>query len=448
MNCSRSPLTRRDGSILLTAIIFSVAIAAAVGSYISLTIHSMRSSDRSYYYNYATNLAEAGLERAMYLLNTNDGQGWTNPSGNERVLAENSVSVQGERGATASYRAWISGANTPTPTIVAEGKITPANGTPVRKQIEVKLGKSSRYSLGVVARKGIDLNGKNVTINSFSSSAAFAATGSYQYDPSHANYNGTVATTFIQDVDATIDIGTASIHGSVTTSDIKNLNIAKGEIRGGPGAIANPHPQNPNVDLDRITQDFVEDVKPLVMSPTGGSVPGGSSVTLTTGTYNFAGTWNNKSAIIDGDVVLHVQGEFKMAGNSKITVKEGASLKLVLYGDGQVTGNAFINNTHNPAKLIVVGGVTHPADTTLRTFKIAGNGGLAGILDMPNYHVHLGGGGNDVVDVSGALIAYSIKMNGKFQFHYDEDLANLVGDGKFRVTSWRELRAPEFKGNS
>jgi hypothetical protein len=445
MKSSRFLPQRRDGSVLLTAVIFAFAIAAAAASYISLTIHSMRSSDRSYYYNYATNLAEAGLERAMYLLNTSDGQGWTNPTANERVLAETSVSVQGERGATASYRAWITGANTNAPTIVAEGKVTPPNGTPIRKQIEVKLGKTSRYNLGVVARKGIDLNGRNVTINSFSSSATFAATGSYQYSPTHANYNGTVATTFIADVDATIDIGTASIHGAVTTSDIKNLNISKGEIRGGPGPIANPHPNNPNVDLDLITQDFVEDVKPLLLPPSGNAVPTGSSVTLTSGTYNFAGTWNNRSAVIDGDVTLHIQGEFKMAGNSKITVNEGSSLKLVLHGDGQVTGNAFINNSHNPANLMIIGAVSNPGDTALRSFKVAGNGGVAGILDMPNYQVHLGGGGNDVVDVSGALIAYSIKMNGKFQFHYDEDLANLDGEGKLRVTSWRELKAPDFK---
>jgi hypothetical protein len=448
MKSSRFLPQRRDGSVLLTAVIFMFAIGAAVASYVALSLHSLRSSDRSYFYNYATNLAEAGLERAMYLLNTKDGLGWVDASTATPHLPETSVAVTGERGATASYRVWITGANGPTPTIVAEGRVTPAQGAPVRKQIEVKLGKSSRYALGVVARKGIDLNGKNVTINSYSSDQTFAATGSYQYSPAHANYNGTVATTFIADVDATIDIGTASIHGSVTTSDIKNLNVTKGEIRSGPGAIANPHPQNPNVDLDQITQDFVEDVQPQVLSPSGDSVPSGSSVTLTSGTYNFAGTWNNRSAVIDGDVTLHIQGEFKMAGNSKITIAEGSSLTLVLYGDAQITGNAFLNQTHQPQNLQIIGAVQNPSDTKLRSFKVTGNGGITGILDLPNYNVHLGGGGNDTTDVSGALIAHSIKMGGKFQFHYDEDLANLKGEGKLRVASWRELKAPEFKGES
>src|SRR3954469_3372011 len=57
------------GSVLLVAMILTVAIALAIGSYFSLTLSSLNMSNRSYHYSAAMNVAETGLEEGMWSIN-------------------------------------------------------------------------------------------------------------------------------------------------------------------------------------------------------------------------------------------------------------------------------------------------------------------------------------------------------------------------------------------
>ena len=86
MNCSRSrPDRRTRGALLIVALILCAIIGLSVTSYIQLGRTSLTVANRALYNNAAMNLAENGLEEAMYAINQDatvstyswDTAGWT-----------------------------------------------------------------------------------------------------------------------------------------------------------------------------------------------------------------------------------------------------------------------------------------------------------------------------------------------------------------------------------
>ena len=69
------------GSLLIVAMLLSSIIALALGSYINLSITSLRMADRTFYNNAAMNLVEMGIEEAMwsYQDDLTSGTGWSTP---------------------------------------------------------------------------------------------------------------------------------------------------------------------------------------------------------------------------------------------------------------------------------------------------------------------------------------------------------------------------------
>ena len=170
--------------------------------------------------------------------------------------------------------------------------------------------------------------------------------------------------------------------------------------------------------------------------------------------YHLSGITGEGSILVDGDVVMVVDGDIKFSGQDSLTISQTGSLKIYFAGDFQVTGKSYINNLGTPSKLIVVG--THPeedpesfdietydeAPGTVKKFHMGGNGEFCGVLYAPNAFIHVGGGGNDEVDVSGAMIGLAIKYNGKMNFHGDEDLdSSSLSVSSYGLDSYALLQA-------
>jgi hypothetical protein len=51
-----------------------------------------------------------------------------------------------------------------------------------------------------------------------------------------------------------------------------------------------------------------------------------------------------------------------------------------------------------------------------------------------------GSGSSTVNDFTGSLMANTITLNGKFNFHYDEALSKAAKNGRFLVLSWNEIK--------
>ncbi len=50
----------------------------------------------------------------------------------------------------------------------------------------------------------------------------------------------------------------------------------------------------------------------------------------------------------------------------------------------------------------------------------------------------MGGGGNDTWDFVGASVSRTVKMNGHFNFHFDENLARIGPGRGYIPVSWNE----------
>jgi hypothetical protein len=167
----------------------------------------------------------------------------------------------------------------------------------------------------------------------------------------------------------------------------------------------------------------------------GYSTPGGNPLAITS-----SGNWLlsslNKTLVVKSNVqaVLKVTGSISITGNDKVVIEPGASLQLYMAGaTAKIAGNGVINQPGNATNFIYYG---MPANTSL---DFSGNGSFIGAIYAPNANFTLGGGGSTITDFCGASVTASVKMNGHFRFHYDENLGRVGPLRGFVVTAWNEI---------
>jgi choice-of-anchor A domain-containing protein len=133
--------------------------------------------------------------------------------------------------------------------------------------------------------------------------------------------------------------------------------------------------------------------------------------------------------------VLVITGDVSLTGNNdRIELKSGSSLVMYVQGaNAKIAGQGVINETGDASKFLYMG---LPSNTSL---SFSGNANFIGAIYAPNAAFTLGGGGNDIKDFSGAGVVSSVKMNGHFKFHYDENLGRTLRNPSFVITSWNEI---------
>src|SRR5215212_5867546 len=144
------------GSLLIVAMLLCAIIGISLGSYLHLSRTALNISNRAMYNNAAMNLAEQGIEEAMYSINQfvdNPAYTWTGwtLSGVNAYRMWNDVVLS--QNATAEYRVYIYDyAGASAPKLVSRARVTRgAGGAPIEKWVEVTLNKTSKFANGLVA---------------------------------------------------------------------------------------------------------------------------------------------------------------------------------------------------------------------------------------------------------------------------------------------------------
>jgi hypothetical protein len=96
-------------------------------------------------------------------------------------------------------------------------------------------------------------------------------------------------------------------------------------------------------------------------------------------------------------------------------------------------GGLGLNNMNGNAGSFYYFGL--PVNTSV-TF--GGNASFTGCIYAPEAAFQLGGGGSNTYDFIGSSVTKSVKMNGKFNFHYDEALRNNGMARGYIPTNWKE----------
>lgn len=459
-----------QGSVLITALIFASIIAISLASYLRLALNSLKLADRSFYQNAALNLAEVGLERALYCYNRLDdvstpADAWASPwsiqsDNSVRATFSNIALGPGVTGEVKVYCRHYAPGTGIVPIVVARATVTfppPGGGAPLVKYMEVTLRKRSLFANGMVARDSMVWNGGNAGADSWNSdhdNNPATAPVAYGSASGPARANSTVGTPSA--ANGALDFGGGTIRGRVMN--------AGGTISKSSSAILSNTTSGTGWDASLVSTDFSATF-PTITAPSppiasknliSGSAPIAVPSTLPrTGDvafngvyyYDFASTWTLSASgaasnvlTVNGPVVFLATAHsgrnvIDLAGNASIAVGTSGRLKVYTDGNVEASGNGLVNSNAAPETLQIFG--TNPAIGG-QTIRFVGNGTSKAAIYAPNATFQLRGNGS----LHGAVVANTINLNGNAAFHYDEALGNMTSGNPFGIVKWRELRSP------
>jgi hypothetical protein len=459
---AHSPRARR-GSVLIVSLIFSAIIAISLTSYIKMSTTALNLSARSFNGIAGMNLADTGLEQAVWSFNqatAGSGSAWTgwSISGNNATRTFSGFTLP--HGSTAVIKVYVQDYNssgTPLPLIVARSIVTPASGPTQEKWVEVALRRRSLFATGLVAKDSISFTG-NTGVDSWNSDPDnSSATAAIAYSAGVAHDKGSVGSVSVtSDVSVqNADIyGYASVGGPSTTA-----------ITVGPTGRVGPYGTAAGVkDPSRIASDFTASLDDVTAPTTSGysltaitapiTLPRGGDSAAADGKYYYDvpsvtlnGNATNKITV-SGDVVLRVTNTvgtvISLSGNASITLGTGAAIAIYAAGDVDLGGNGVINGgttaatMNQPVNFQLWGTKATTALGTPQSINVHGNGAFSGIIYAPFSSLSLDGGGSSG-GLWGSAVAKTISVVGNQNFHYDESLANYGSNNPFGITKWREL---------
>jgi len=302
--------------------------------------------------------------------------------------------------------------------------------TPVPRAVQVQTRIDPLFSVAMAAEGQIDLAGNNVTTDSFDSGDPnHSDNGRYPYaHPEKRKKNGDVATN--AGLINSINVGNANINGRAMTGPNGTVAIGpRGYVSGG-------------------TNDDFNVVFPPVAIPTGPTFylpPLPFPVTIDGQDYKYvillSGRYHTEGLQGSLYVGTNVQATLVLTANTKLTGSQdriylAPGAQLMLYMDAplfSLKGQGVINSSGRAENFLYFG---TPRNTTV---SLGGNASFTGAIYAPDADFTLGGGGRDTYDFVGASVTKTVKMNGHFNFHYDENLRRVGPSRGFVVTSWREL---------
>ncbi|MBS0663533.1 MAG: hypothetical protein JSR48_09720 [Verrucomicrobia bacterium] len=465
MNPHRTRFSDRRGSILLVAMLLAAIIGVSLVSYLNLSNNSLKQAQRTFYANSGMNLAEVGLEQAIYCFNTIDNVANVNdawPSWTLNSTAYNSSSSPYTPYAVKEYTGYDVGPNTTgkvkiyvhyyqggsgvSPVIVAKSTISQPNAPVIEKYIEVTLRKRALFANGLVARQNVTWMGQPMA-DSWDSHGD-TQTPAVAYSSAVRTANVVVGS-----ISGNIGLAGGEVWGYAKTGEF-------GSITGGsvhPLGTSTDDPTrrtndfnatfpNPTTPVPAATNSITSNITSSTTFPRGGDVS-----TMVAGVQTYYYTFSTSAniningsdniAVSAGAHVVFIMNNrsgttaISCTGNSQFSVGLNSTFDVYTDGNVRIAGNGMANANNYAASAKFWG-----TNTTSQSFDISGNGQLIGIVYAPNGDVSLNGGGTNGL-MMGAVVAKSITMNGQTTFHYDDSLGRLTTGNPYGISKWRELQS-------
>lgn len=401
-------------------------------AYLALIGYQNRAVLRAQAWNYEIPVAEAGIEEAITQLYYNQGNlgtnGWTlinNAYTRERNLPDG--------------RYVVAISNVSPPVIYSQGYAQAPGTTNYLSQprtVRVTIGTQGLFSKGLVAKGTIDMSGNNLKTDSFNSTdPAYSTNG--RYDPNKTKDNGDVGTN--DTVANSIAVGNANVYGHAATGPGGTVTVGP---NGAVGSLVWQNAGNKGFEPGYVTGDMNVSFPDVTAPFTSASTPSSGTVGGTNYTYVFSSGNYMMSSLdlkgpdtvcVSGDAVVYVTGKVDLGAKGFIYISTNCTLKLYVGGAAQLSGQGVANPNASATNFFYYG---LNSNTSL---GLSGNSAFTGVIYAPYAAFTLGGGGSTPYDFVGAAVVATVRLNGHYNFHYDEALAGLNADRRPVVTSWNEI---------
>lgn len=482
MRCGRH--RSRRGGVLITALIFSSIIGMLVlPSYLMLSRQALRTSHRAFYNVAVVDLAETGLEHALWSLNAASGSAadawtdWTLAGGNASTVIDG-FTYSG--GVTGKVKVYVAGYGGPGASVVSRAVITLATGEKLEKWMRVTTKGRSLFEFGLLARDKISAEGGCVFDSWKSDHDDNPLTPPIPYSAAVSRGNGSIAAASTAAPAVTLK-PSAKVYGRVSVGTNSGAPITYGHLGwpNTPGANTAAGLQQDwgtTVGPRGSPETFIQNGYlstgftasfPAVTAPDGVTEyrntyvlsyndPKKNNAYINQETLGSAGTKTviqlNKLTVkgdgkltIAGDVTLILppsgQTTFEIIQGASLTLAAGASLKIYTPGNIAITGGASAGVINNSTAEALQIWSTRPSGSMGQTISLEGSGKLNGVIYAPDATFTAPGG----TTFSGSAIVYSAVLKGSGSVYYDESLKKFTaggGGGSVQIDSYAELDTP------
>lgn len=379
----RAPLQENDGSVTLVALCFTSVLAIALTSYLSLYQRAYDLGTREMQANKARQLAQSGLEEALWAMNQNvwTGSGpagntaWTTAGADRTVVLSFGSLGQGATGVVSLKVANFASAGPTWPAITSTATVTLEDGRVFTRTLQAATGPAPLFGNAIGSTGSYVRFSAGGTVDSWNSDPANTnAFAPYSFlATAPANYAAVIAATDTNnDYDGTnaVVINQAQIFGYLATSGKTAAYAAAGSP---PGRVKGPVDAGVNIDPARVGKSaFIPGSEVFTITPpaTSGSAYGGLITSVldlvaallggssTQEVYKYSGnlviTGNilfAPSLTVSRPIKLIVDGDILISGAGKITVTSTGSLQIFAAHSITLGGAGIDNQTDDPRKV-------------------------------------------------------------------------------------------------
>ena len=392
------------GAVLVVVLLVTVALLIVATPFLFKLSAQYRTTNKSFHSLAAMNLAEAGIEMAIWELNYGDISAW---DGDDLLRTYSLPSFQASGGnVIGDILITVASPTGDNPVVESTGQVDMSGDVLVSKTSRVvltKAGGDPLFDVGVFADESLTI-ASNVTIEG------------------DVGVNGTQL-------------------GALT---IGNNTVVDGDATCGPGGdpdLAISLSGSAQVLGEQTAATDARDF-PSISAPQGMSYRGvfyakGITEGITEdGEYSSFELENGAVVEIAGDVTLYVTGLFSLGSNTELRIAEGGRLTLYLSGSLVISSNSAVNiGQEDPTQLVILG-----TDSLTGIVNFNSNNPFYGALYMPRADLVF----SSNVQFYGSAIGKSIELNSNVDLSYAEELMDIEGlpewDSLFIVKSWQEKR--------
>ncbi len=435
------------GSALLAALLLSTVMGIALASYIHLCSQTLALSTRNQQSSRSLELAENGLEQALWSLNNANFNGYTFTTGSNGIhiatLPATPVTLENNlSGATDLEIDNYDGATSGPRTIIAKGTTTLSDGTNIIRTLTATAASAVLFPNAIAAvdkaaGKVEFLSSASGIVDSYDSSLG-------PYDSSNPGAGAVVTSLATTSSTATVQLSNTNVYGYIATTRVDEFQFGNSAVVAG-----SLIPISPTVNPARLSTSPYQPVFDVAV-PSGTSTPLNPTAAMTIGNpagtaaslYTLGVSVLNTQLTIDGPVILIIPNDATINGGIQITSTQVAGKyvsSLVIYCEGSLTinGSAVTNATMLARRLTIISAdaPAHP-ETPIVSFNYTGD--FYGSVYAPKGAITVSNPGPNIY---GSLVGANVIFNGATSLHYDLDLRRAVFPGvvtPYTISNWQE----------